>query len=209
MMRLAPALGPALWLAAAAGLVPALAPAPAAAAAPSLTITSDATYEALPDDGRIAVTARLTVTNHLRNTISHKLSYRVGYLAVQPGTTGFRLTGGGSPRVSVQQATDAFTTLRLDLRTDLAAGKSIGLTLAFDIRDTGGDPARPVRVSASLVTFGAWAFATPSTPGSTVLVQLPAAYRVTVGRGPLQGPTTAPSGEQQWSSGPLSRPLDF
>ena len=203
-------LGLALWLAAAAGFVPALAPGPATAATPSLTITSDATYEALPDQGRVAVTARLTVTNHLKNTITHKLSYRIAYLAVQPGTSGFRLAGGsGSPRVSVQQSTDAYTTLKLDFGTNLAAGKSMTLSLAFDIRDTGGDPGRAVRVSPSLITFEAWAFATPSTPGSTVLVQLPAAYLVTVGRGPLQGPTTAPSGEQQWSSGPLAKPLDF
>ncbi len=202
----------ALWLAAALGFVPALAPATAAGATPSLTITSDATYDALPNESRVGVTARLTVTNHLKNTISHTLSYRTAYLAVQPGTSGFTLTGGGGgghPSVAIRQSTDTYTTLKLDFGANLLAGKSMTLTLAFDIRDAGGDPNRPVRVSPSLVTFDAWAFATPSTPGSTVLVRLPAAYRVTVGRGPLEGPTTAASGEQQWASGPLAKPLDF
>src|SRR4029079_11189045 len=50
---------------------------------------------------------------------------------------------------------------------------------------------------------------TPSTPGSTVVVQLPTGYRVTIGRGPLNGPTVAASGEDVWSSGRLDAPLDF
>src|SRR6185436_9193601 len=129
--------------------------------------------------------------------------------AVQPGTSGFALTGGpGSPNVTTHQVTDTFTSLQLDFGTNLAAGRTVKLDLTFDIRDAGGDPGRPVRISPSLVTFGAWAFATPSTPGSTVVVQLPAGYQVTMGRGPLDGPSTA-AGEDVWSSGRLAAPLDF
>ena len=191
-------------------LVPALAPEPAAAATPDLTITSNATYDVLPDEHRVAVEVHLTATNHLKDTITRKFYFRTAFLAVQPGTSGFALTGGsGSPKVSIHQSTDTFTSLKLDFGANLAAGKSTKLTLSFDIRDSGGDPARAVRVSPSLVTFGAWAFATPSTPGSTVLVRMPAGYRVSIGRGPLDGPTTDATGEETWSSGRLDAPLDF
>jgi hypothetical protein len=191
-------------------MLPAIGPAPVAAATPNLTITSDATYTVLPDEHRVAVTAHLTATNHLKNTITRKFYFRTAFLSVQPGTSGFDLTGGsGSPKVSIHESTDTFTSLKLDFGTNLAAGKSTRLTLTFDIRDSGGDPARPVRVSPSLVTFGAWAFATPNTPGSTVLVRMPSGYRVTIGRGPLDGPTADSTGEDIWSSGRLIAPLDF
>jgi len=204
------ALGLALVAATALGIVPAVAPATADAATPSLTITGDAIYDVKPDEGRVAVTVHLIATNHLKNSVTKQFSFRTAYLAVQPGTSGYALTGGsGTPKVSTHEVTDTFTSLKLDFGTNLGAGKTIRLDLTFDIRDAGGDPGRPVRVSPSLVTFGAWAFATPSTPGSTVVVQLPTGYRVTIGRGPLTGPTTAASGVDAWSSGRLEAPLDF
>src|SRR5262245_32842007 len=83
------------------------------------------------------------------------------------------------------------------------------LLLTFDIRDAGGEPGRPVRISPSLVTFDAWAFATPNTPGSTVAVVMPSGYRVSVGRGPLDGPTPDEIGHDHWTSGSLAAPLDF
>jgi hypothetical protein len=80
------------------GFVPALAPPTVAAATPSLTITSDAMYDVRPDEHRVAVTAHLTATNHLHNTLTRKLYFRTAYLTVQPGTSGFWVTGGsGSP----------------------------------------------------------------------------------------------------------------
>jgi len=204
------ALGLALVAAAVLGLVPAMAPATADAATPSLTMTGDAVYDVKPDEHRVAVTVHLVATNHLRNTATHQFSFRTAYLTVQPGTSGFALTGGpGSPKVATHEVTDTFTSLQLDFGTNLGADKSMKLDLTFDIRDAGGDSGRPVRISPSLVTFGAWAFATPSTPGSTVVVQLPTGYRVTIGRGPLNGPTVAASGEDVWSSGRLDAPLDF
>jgi hypothetical protein len=203
--------GAGLGLAAALGLVPALAnPAPVSAASPALTITSDATYDVRPDQHRVAVIANLTVTNHLKDTINRQFYFRTAFLTVQPGTSGFELTGGsGSPQVRVHQATDTYTSLKLDFGANLGAGRTTRLVLSFDILDSGGDPARPVRVSPSLVTFGAWAFATPSTPGSTVEVRLPSDFRVTIGRGPLHGPEADGSGVDRWSSGTLRVPLDF
>src|SRR5262245_9109902 len=203
------ALGAALGLLPAIGEVPGFGPAPAAAATPSLTITSDATYDVLPDEHRVKVEVDLTATNHLRNTLTRRYYFRTAYLTVQPGTSGYALTGAGDPKVSIHQSTDTFTSLKLDLGANLGAGKSTELTLSFDIRDTGGDPARLVRVSPSLVVFGAWAFATPSTPGSPVVVTMPTGYRVTIGRGPMDGPVSPDSGHEQWSSGTLDTPLDF
>jgi len=202
VVGLAPALIPAL--------VPALAPATVAAATPGLTITGDAIYDVRPDEHRVAVTVHMVATNHLKNTLTQQFSFRTAFLTVQPGTSGFALTGGsGSPTVTTHEVTDTFTSLKLDFGANLGAGRAMKLDLTFDIRDTGGDSGRPVRVSPSLVTFGAWAFATPSTPGSTVVVQLPTGYRVTIGRGPLAGPTTTALGVDAWSSGRLEAPLDF
>src|SRR4029079_16724857 len=122
---------------------------------------------------------------------------------------GFVLSGGGTPKVSGHESTDTYTSLKLDFGANLGAGKTTRLTLRFDIRDEGGDASRPVRISRSLVTFGAWAFATPSTPGSTVLVQLPTGYRVSIGRGPLSGRTSDTSGHDQWASGRIEAPLAY
>jgi hypothetical protein len=185
-------------------------PDPVAAATPGLTITSDATYDVLPEEGRVAVTVRLTATNHLKNTAARQFFFRSAFLTVQPGTTGYRLTGGsGTPRVAVHEIADTFTSLKLDFGANLAAGKTTKLTLTFDLRDAGGEPGRSLRISPSLVTFGAWAFATPNTPGSTVTVLFPTGYQVTVGRGPLEGPTTDEAGHDQWFSGAIRAPLEF
>ena len=207
------ALAASLWLAVALGLVPGFvpgsAPAPVAAASPGLTITSVASYDVVPNEGRVAVKAQLTATNHLKNTITRQVSFRTAYLTVQPGTSEFRLTGKGAPNVTVRDATDTFTSIKLDLGANLAAGRSTTLNLTFNIRDAGGEPDRAVRISPSLVTFAAWAFATPNTPGSSVAVQLPTGYQVTVGRGPLTGPTADDAGHDQWTSGALAAPLDY
>jgi hypothetical protein len=192
------------------GLVPALAPAPALAAGPALTMVGATTYDVQPDVGRIAVSVRLTATNHLKDTATRRFFFRTGYLTVLPGTSGFRITGASSKaRVSISSATAEYTNLKIDFGANLAAGKSTVLTLEFEIADPGGAPDRPVRISRSLVTFPAWAFATPSTPGATVAVRLPEGYTMTVGRGPLTGPTADGTGHETWFSGPLDAPLDF
>jgi hypothetical protein len=187
-----------------------LAPAPALAARPALTFVTQATYDVRPDEARVAVSVRLTATNHLRNTVTREYSFRTGFLTVLPGTSSFAITGGGgAPGVSVSEATPTYTTLRIDLGANLRAGKSTTLDLTFDLADEGGPPDRPVRISPSLVTFDAWAFATPDTPGSSVVVRLPTGYSMNLGRGPLIGPEPAGAGLERWGSGPLDRPLEF
>ena len=212
MLRFARIAGPAgaLALALSIGVMPALAPARVDAARPDLTLVGHATYDVLPDEGRVAVSVRLRATNHLRDTVTRRFFFRSAFLTVLPGTSHFRISGGsGSPKVSVAQRRADYTNLRIDFGANLAAGRSTTLTLTFDLDDSGGAPERPVRITPSIVTFSAWAFATPDTPGATVALNVPAGYDVAIGRGPLAGPTTTKSGEQVWTSGPIDKPLDF
>ena len=192
------------------GLVPALAPAPVLAARPDLTLVGDATYDVLPEEARVAVDVRLTATNHLRDTVARRFFFRTGFLTVPPGASAFAISGGsGTPKVSVRTKAATYTTLRIDFGANLAAGRSTTLHLTFDLRDVGGVPDRPLRISPSLVTFSAWAFATPDTPGAAVAVRLPTGYSVTVGRGPLSGPEPDATGRERWTSGTLAKPLEF
>ncbi len=203
-------LAAALALALSIGLMPALAPARVAAARPDLTLVGHATYDVLPEEGRVAVSVRLRATNHLRDTVTRRFFFRTAFLTVLPGTSHFRISGGnGNPKVTVAQHRADYTNLRIDFGANLAAGRSTTLTLRFDLEDTGGAPERPVRITPSIVSFNAWAFATPDTPGATVALNVPAGYNVAIGRGPLDGPTTSNSGEQSWTSGPIDEPLEF
>jgi hypothetical protein len=202
----------ALFLALVLGVVamPSLGLAPVSAARPDLTLVGQTIYDILPDQGRVAVTVRLRATNHLRDSATRRFFFRTGFLTVLPGTSHFKVSGGlGKPSVSVAQRRDDYTNLRIDFGGNLGAGRSTTLTLTFDIVDPGGAPDRSVRVTPTLVSFNAWAFATPDTPGATVSVLAPAGYNVTVGRGPLDGPATTKAGDQEWTSGSLDKPLDF
>lgn len=204
------ALGLVFAIVASIGVVPALAPVPVAGAAPSLTMAGATTYDVLPEAGRIAVTVQLKATNHLKDTVTKRYFFKVGYLTVLPGTSNFKLTGASAKaKVSVIATTDAYTNLKLDFGADLAAGKSIRLILTYEIRDAGGAPDRAVRISPSLVSFAAWAVSTPETPGASVDVRFPIGYSVNVRRGPLAGPTPDGTANERWSSGPIEQPLDF
>jgi hypothetical protein len=192
------------------GFGPGGGPALVQAATPDLTLVTAAAYDVQPDRGRVAIKVAITATNHLRDTLTKRYYFRTAYLAVQPQTSGFKLTAAkGSPRVSVAKRTAGYTLLKLDLGSNLRSGASQTLTLTFDLVDKGGAADRPIRISPSLVSFYAWAYATASTPGSSVAMTFPAGYTVTVGRGPLVGPTVDAAGRQTWTSGPLADPLSF
>jgi hypothetical protein len=167
------------------GLGPARAPLVVTAAAPSLTLVTATTYEVRPEEGKVAATVRITATNHLKDTVS-RYFFDQGYLSVLPGTSNFVLTAAtGSPTVSESSRTESGVLLRLRFGSRIAAGKSLDLTLTFDLVDPGGAPDRAVRISPSLVLFQAWAFASTETPGSSVEVRVPDGYNVVRGRGPL------------------------
>jgi hypothetical protein len=182
----------------------------ALAATPDLTLVTTTTYDVLPDKALVHVTSAITATNHLKDTVTQQFFFQTAYLSVQPGTSGFKLTSPGlKPSVAVAARKPTYTLLKLNFGKKLAARKSLKLTLTFDEKDPGGAPERAFRVSPSIVAFTAWAFATPSTSGSSVNVRFPAGYTVTVGRGPLSGPTIDPTGGLVWASGPLASPLAF
>jgi len=192
------------------GIGPNPAPHDVRAATPSLTLVSAATYEVHPDEGRVAVTVRITATNTLKDTLTRRYFFDQGYLSVQPGTSNFALsTSTGSPSVAVSSRSEAGVLLRLRFGSRIAAGKSLALTLTYDLADPGGAPDRVVRITPSLVLFQAWAYATAETPGSSVEVRIPDGYTVALGRGPLDGPTVDAAGWQVYSSGPLTTPLAF
>ena len=198
----------ALLLVAGLGLL--TAPSPARAATPDLTLVSAATYDVVPAGGRIDVTAAVTVTNHLKDTVTRRFFFQTTYLAVLPGTSGFKITAPGlKPTVSVSSHKSTYTLLKLNFGAPLAAGKSEVMTLQFSIKDPGGAPDRVVRVSPSIVSFTAWAFASADTPGSSVTVRFPPGYTVAIGRGPMHGPTTDGEGRDVWESGVLATPLTF
>ncbi|NJD28938.1 MAG: hypothetical protein FIA92_11650 [Chloroflexi bacterium] len=183
---------------------------PVLAKLPDLTLVTRASYDVLPEEGRVAVTVRITATNRLRDTVARRFFFRTAFLAVQPGTSKFESSAAnGAPGVSVRRRADDHTLLRIDLGTNLAAGRSRNLTLRFEIADPKGGAERRTRISSSLVSFEAWAFASPDTPGSSVTVTLPGDYDVEVGGGPLDGPTATDDGRQAWTSEPLDAPLDF
>ena len=190
--------------------VPALTPPPALAATPSLTLVTDARYDVLPDEGRVAVSVGVRATNHLKDTASKRFFFEQAYLAVQPGATGFRLAASGlRPSVSVVATEPTHTLLLLRFGTRLAAGKTLALRLTFNLLDPGTPVGRDLRVSHTIVTFSAWAFASDETPGSTVSLALPAGYDVTFLRGGLTGPVPDDDGLEIWTSGPLDTPTSF
>ena len=185
-------------------------PAPVDAAMPALILVTATTYEVLPDEGRVAVTVRITATNRLHDTVTRRFYYEEGALAVQSGTSNFRLAAAsGTPSVSVTSRKDSGTLLRLRFGSRLAARQSLDLTLTFDLVDPSGAPDRPLRVSPSFVRFQVWAHASAETPGSSVEVRVPGGYSVEIGGGPLAGPTTDPDGWHVYTSGTLETPLLF
>ena len=180
------------------------------ASTPDLTLVTAATYDVVPEERRVAVTVAITAANHLQDTATKRYYFEAGYLAVLPGSSHFAVSSPGlSPTVSVAASKPGYVLLKIGFGTRLASGHSMPLTLTFDVRDPGGAPDRPVRISPSLISFYLWAFASDSTPGSSVTLRMPAGYTVEIDRGPLVGPTTDASGRQVWTSGRLASPLDF
>jgi hypothetical protein len=204
--------GLALAIIAATGLL-AVAPGPAdvRAATPSLTIVTNASYDVQPNQHRVHVTLDMVLTNHLKDSRTKRYYFARAFLSVQPGTSGHKLTwsGGGSPHAKVSKRTATYTLLELDLGARIYSDKSATYRLAFDIVDADGAATRDVRIGSSLVSFPVWAFATDSTPGSTVRVVFPAGYEVQVESGSIPEPTKDASGKVIFQTAKLIAPLSF
>ena len=153
----------------------------------------------------------MVLKNRLSDTKTQRFYFDHAFLSVLPGASSPKLTwaGSGAPKATVSKATSAFTNLRLDLGARLYSGKSAAYRLVFDIVDTGGAASRQVRIGDSFVSFPVWAFATDSTPGSTVRVTFPAGYQVQVASGDMPAPTTAGDGTVVLQTGSLKTPLTF
>ena len=196
-------------LVALAGLVPATAT-PVLAAAPDLTLTSETRYVVDPPGRAVHVTVALTATNHLVDTKTRQYYFDRAFLAVQPGATNVAISARtGTPRVTVASAGADHTLLQIDFGRRLPAGSNRTFTLTFDLLDAGGDATREIRIGESLVTFPAWAFASPGTPGGSVTVVFPEGYVVEVESAQLGEPTTDATGNIVYASGRLADPLAF
>jgi hypothetical protein len=182
----------------------------AAASSTGLSLTADARYVVDPAKRRVHVGVTLAATNHRSNTKTHLYYYDRTYLAVQPGTTGFKIVSDGAhPTVRVARKAKTYTLLRIDFGKRLQAGATRRLMLTFDIPDPGGAATRTTRIGTSLVSFAVWGFGATGDPGGSVTVVFPSGYAVDVDAAGLKAPTTDPAGNTVYTTGPLANPLSF
>jgi hypothetical protein len=183
----------------------------AVAATVGLTMNADARYVVDPATHRVHVRVQLTATNHLKDTKTHRYFFDRAPLAVQPGTTNFKITSSGvKPRVSVQAKHSTYNLLRIDFGKQLAAGASRTFSLTFDIPDPGGAATRTIRIGTSLVSFGAWGFGgSAGAAGGSVTVVFPPGFTIDVTAPDVGAPTTDAAGNTVYATGPLADPLKF
>jgi hypothetical protein len=187
-----------------------LAASPVAAAGARQSLTPDAREVGDPAKQRVRVAVALSATNHRTDTKTHRYYFDRAFLAVQPGTKGFKITSPGvKPAVRVSKKTSTYTLLQIDFGKRLGAGQTRPFSLTFDIPDPGGSPTRTTRIGTSLVSFAAWGFGAAGSSGGSVTVVFPAGFSVQVDAAGLNPPTTDPSGATTYTTGPLSDPLSF
>ena len=181
------------------------------AASPDLTIVTKASYDVQPAQRRVRITLDMVLTNHLKDTVTNRYYFDKAFLSVLPGTSGYQLSwsGKGKPSVGVSKRTAAYTLLQLNLPQRLYSGKTAAYRLRFDLVDNGGTATRDVRIGDSFVSFPVWAFATDSTPGSSVRVVYPLGFATVVQSGDIPAPTTDAAGNVVYETGALSKPLSF
>jgi hypothetical protein len=180
------------------------------AATPNLTIVTSARYDVLPSRNRVKVTVDMTLRNRMKDTATHRYYFDRAFLAVLPAGSAFKLSSSGvRPSVAVSRKTKDYTLLRFNLGRRLFSGKTAKYRLTFELRDKGGSADRDLRIGDSLVTFPVWAYATDSTPGSSVTVVFPEGYTIDVQGSELPKPTVDENGRTIYRSGTLDRPLGF
>jgi hypothetical protein len=181
-----------------------------AAAGSGLELKADARYTVDPPKHAVHVAVAIAVANRRSDTKTHRYYFDRTFLAVQPGTSGFKVSSPGTkPSVRVSKKTKTYTLLQIDFGKKLSSGQSRTLALTFDIPDPGGAATRTTRIGTSLVSFAAWGFGAAGTPGGSVTVQFPAGFSVEVDAAGLKGPTTGVGGTVTYTTGPLANPLTF
>ncbi len=185
------------------------APTEVLAASQPLRFTSTARYDVQPKERRVRVTVDLRMTNPSKDTATTAYYYDHAFVQVMAGASSFSVDGPGAPRVRIVQRGKQDVQLRIDFGQRLTSGKSAAYKLVFYLKDPGGAATRDLRVGDSLVSFPVWAFASRSTPGSTVTVVFPEGYDVQVEAGQIPAPTTDDQGRTVFRSGRLDKPLEF
>ena len=179
------------------------------AAATDLTIVTDATYTPDPDARRIHVSVAITAANHVPDSKTRKFYFDAAYLAVQPGTAGFKISGVKGATVRVAKAAKDSTLLRIALGTKLLSGKSATYRLTFDILTTGKKANAQARAARGLITIPVWAFASTGARGSSATVSFPAGWEVNVESGSFDRHSLGDDGGVTLATGPLSSPLTW
>ena len=194
------------WLAPAVGVRPV---SPAAAANTDLTMITTATYTVQPSHGRVHVVVGIDARNHRGETRTHKYYFDHAFLAVQPGASGFAISGAKGATVRVAQRSKDATLLRIDFGARLYGGGGRSLELTFNLVDPGKPLNRQIRVGSGLVTFPVWAFASDGAKGSRVAVHFPAGYDVSVESGDFDSRTKTTDGGVTLATQPLGEPLSY
>jgi hypothetical protein len=179
------------------------------AAATDLTLVTDAVYTVKPGDREVGIAVSITATNHTRETRTRRTYFNRAYLAVQAGTTGFRLSGAKGATVKVARRSKDSTLLRLDFGTRLYSGDSRDYRLTFTMLGSGRSANSQTRVGSTLVTVPLWAYASNGARGSTVAVVFPEGWEVGVQAGSMPIKAKGPAGASILRSGPIAAPLTW
>ena len=179
------------------------------AAATDLTLVTDAIYTVEPDANRARISVSIVARNHLSETRTKRHYFDHANLAVQPGTSGFKLTGPSGASVRVVARRTKYTLLRINFGSRLYDGKSRTFRLSFNEVDRGHTAERDLRIGPGFVTLPVWAYGSTGAKGSTVRVRFPAGYDVTVESGRFASTTRTASGGTELATGPIASPLTW
>lgn len=190
-----------------AGVLPA--PEVRAASPTDLTLVTSATYTVNTATRRITVSMAITAQNRTRETKTHRFFFDHAFVAVQPGTTGYRISGDKGARVRVARRKTDSTLLRIDFGRKLYSGRSHAYRLSFEIIGAGRLANPQARVGTGLVTIPVWAFASTGARGSSVTVRFPQGWDVAVEAGTFAHRSTSGDGGVVLESGQLATPLTW
>ena len=172
----------------------------ALAASNDLTIRSTATYDLRPESGVVHVTIDGTATSHTTDTATRIYYFTSLFVPILPESVNLHATNAGATvKTSTKSKTADYTLIEIPFASRLYSGKSTGFRLELDLKDAGGSLGRQVRIGTSLAAFPVWGYGTSGTPGSSVVVSIPAGYTVDVSSGSLGDPATAGDGRMTYT----------